>query len=160
MTGFRRPFPAPNVLAHVERAEAVMPRLKGPNSEEIKEVIRALKAFALTQGDFNRSLFDQTESLPGKHGETHVGDDPIPLDSAVGLGNANEEGDDRSLARSDHVHKRDVRVAYNGTDVGTRNRLNFISTGGAWAAPTDDPGSDEIDIPLPVVTGILAYYGL
>jgi hypothetical protein len=84
-------------------------------------------------------------------------DHDVTVDIVGGLGDVNSEGTSVALARADHVHKRSTRVAYNGVDVGTRNRVNFTLGGGV---PTDDPGNDEVDVPIPVDVGILAYYGL
>jgi hypothetical protein len=64
----------------------------------------------------------------------------------VGLGNANAPGVGESLSRSDHVHKRDVRVRKNSVDVATRNALNFLDGLGGTFAVTDDPGADEVEI--------------
>lgn len=66
--------------------------------------------------------------------------------TAVGLGNTSSEGSGTALARAQHVHKRDVRVAKAGSDVGTRNRLNFIDGANATVTVVDDGGADEIDI--------------
>src|SRR5574341_447739 len=70
---------------------------------------------------------------------------PVLTGAGTNLANANAEGTSSALARADHKHKRDVRVGYDGVDVGTRNRLNFTSTG---SAPADDPGNDEVDVPI------------
>jgi hypothetical protein len=67
---------------------------------------------------------------------------PVTTAPATDLANANAEGTASALARSDHKHKRDVRVKLNGADVGTRNALNFV---GSWGI-VDDGGNDEIDI--------------
>lgn len=68
------------------------------------------------------------------------------------LGNANAEGSGTSFPRSDHVHKRSVRVKGAGSDVGTRNALDF-RTGLTTA---DDSGNDEVDVS---VTGAPAAKG-
>jgi hypothetical protein len=65
--------------------------------------------------------------------------------SAVGLANANAEGAADTLARSNHTHKRDVRIAKAGVDVGTRNRINYLDGSNITISPVDDAGSDEID---------------
>lgn len=72
----------------------------------------------------------------------------IDYGSPVGLGNSNSNGSGTQVARSNHVHKRDVRVAKAGTDIGTRNRLNFIDGSGITVTAVDDSGSDEIDITI------------
>ncbi len=72
-------------------------------------------------------------------------DHDVNTATAVSLGEANAEGSGAPLARAAHVHRLDVRVAYNGTLVGTRKRINFTSTG---TIPTDDAVNDEIDTPL------------
>jgi len=72
----------------------------------------------------------------------------IEYGSPVGLGNTNSNGTNTTVARSNHVHKRDVRVAKAGTDIGTRNRLNFIDGSGITVNAVDDSGSDEIDITI------------
>jgi len=84
----------------------------------------------------------------------------IDSDTPLGLANANTEGTDSGAARADHQHKRDVRIAFDGADIGTRNRINFTSTG---VTVTDDAGNDEVDVPI-ATPGIvqdsstLAYY--
>ena len=62
------------------------------------------------------------------------------------LGNANAPGSSSSAPRLDHVHKRDVRIAKAGSDVGTRNRINFANTDTATITVTDDAGNDEVDV--------------
>lgn len=64
---------------------------------------------------------------------------------ATDLANANAEGTSNALARADHKHKRSVRIKFNGADVGTRNAINFTDTG---TTITDDPGNDEVDVPI------------
>ncbi len=64
-----------------------------------------------------------------------------PTGIPSGLGNANSAGTSNAIPRLDHIHKRDVRVALDGTDVGTRNRLNF-----SGLTVADDAVNDEIDI--------------
>jgi hypothetical protein len=59
-----------------------------------------------------------------------------------GLGNANAAGIAETVARADHVHKRDVRVRAAGVDVGTRNAINFVS----GFTVVDDPGGDEVEV--------------
>lgn len=89
-----------------------------------------------------------TESLgwsPGDH------EHAVATESATGLANANAEGSSTSLARADHAHKRDVRVAKAGSDVGTRNRLNFADSSQITITVSDDSGNDEIDISATVV---------
>jgi acetylornithine deacetylase/succinyl-diaminopimelate desuccinylase-like protein len=72
--------------------------------------------------------------------------------AAVGLANANAEGTANSFSRSDHLHKRDVRVAAAGVDVGTRNRLNFIAGTNTSIVVADDAGNDEIDVQVNVTS--------
>jgi hypothetical protein len=87
---------------------------------------------------------------PDTHAGEHLpsGGDPLTTAAASGLGNANAEGTAESFARSDHAHKRDVRVAKAGSDVGTRNRLNFIEGANVTLTIADDSGSDEVDITI------------
>lgn len=85
--------------------------------------------------------------------EDHVHD--ILTGSAGDLANANGEGASSALARADHAHKRDVRVAKAGADVGTRNRLNFIDGAGATVTVVDDAGNDEMDITVSAAGGDL-----
>lgn len=72
----------------------------------------------------------------------------VSYGSPVGLANANADGAATTVARSNHEHKRDVRVAKAGSDVGTRNRLNFIEGSGVTLTVADDSGSDEVDITI------------
>ena len=66
----------------------------------------------------------------------------------LGLANANSNGVANEIARSDHQHKRDVRVASAGVDVGTRNRINFIAGTNISLIIADDAGNDEIDVTI------------
>jgi hypothetical protein len=77
---------------------------------------------------------------PGDH--KHQADTAAP----VGLANANTFGSELTLPRSDHQHKRDVRVKWEGADVATRNALDFRGTASVFWTPIDDPGNDEVDI--------------
>lgn len=65
--------------------------------------------------------------------------------SVAGLVNVGVIGVSTTPAREDHAHKRDIRVKVDGVDLATRNALDFRTTGGAV---TDDPGNDEVNIPL------------
>lgn len=87
---------------------------------------------------------------PLTHASTHLpnGSDPLTTATAVGLANTNTVGTANSLARSDHTHKRDVRVAVSGTDIGTRNRLNLIQGSNVTLTVADDAVNDEIDITI------------
>lgn len=62
------------------------------------------------------------------------------------LANANAEGSSTSLARADHKHRRDVRILWNGGDVGTRNKLDFIDGDEIEWEITDDSGSDRVTV--------------
>jgi hypothetical protein len=63
-----------------------------------------------------------------------------------GLSNTNTEGTSTRVTRLDHQHKRDVRVQAAGSDVGTRNAVNFS----ADFLVADNPGSDRVDVSLNV----------
>jgi hypothetical protein len=71
----------------------------------------------------------------------------------IGLANANTNGIATEIARSDHQHKRDTRVASAGVDVGTRNRLNFIAGTNISYIIADDAGADEIDVTINAAGG-------
>lgn len=122
--------------------------------QELQRYLRYLQTAndeAVVAGAFFEGTPTLVSGLAGDPGDPAVG--WIPGDhshqalvgSPVGLGNASALGAGPALAYNDHVHKRDVRVAFNGVDVGTRNRINFTTSG---AVPTDDPGNDEVDVPL------------
>lgn len=70
---------------------------------------------------------------------------PVPVDAPAGLSNVAVEGTATTLVRSDHQHKRDVRVQENGGDVGTRNALDFVDGIVAFTV-ADDAGSDKVTI--------------
>lgn len=70
---------------------------------------------------------------------------PVLTAAATDLANANAEGTSNALTRADHKHKRSVRIKFNGADVGTRNAINFTDMG---TTITDDPGNDEVDVPI------------
>lgn len=73
--------------------------------------------------------------------------------SIGGLGNANANGSAITPARSDHTHKRDVRIAKAGVDVGTRNRLNLIEGANVTLTVADDAGNDEVDVTIAASAG-------
>lgn len=77
----------------------------------------------------------------------------FPVDAPAGLGNANAEGSSNASVRSDHVHKRDVRVSKASVDIGTRNRLNFIAGAAVTLTVADNPGSDQVDVTV-AATGV------
>ena len=78
----------------------------------------------------------------------------------AGLANTTAEGTSDSIPRLDHTHKRDIRVKHNGTDVATRNALNFVSDpSGVSITVVDDAGNDEIDVSLTVSDELLSEGG-
>jgi hypothetical protein len=85
-----------------------------------------------------------TGTAPATDDHVHA----IPVGDPVGLGNANSQGSSGEVADAAHVHKRDVRVAKAGSDVGTRNRLNFVDGAGITATVADDSGNDEVDVTI------------
>lgn len=82
---------------------------------------------------------------------------PVNTDTAVGLANSNSEGSGDALARAAHTHKRDVRVALAGSDIGTRNRINFVDSASIDFQVTDDSVSDEVDITAVVLAASQAH---
>lgn len=78
----------------------------------------------------------------------------------VGLGNANVAGGSQAVADAEHVHKRDVRVKHNGSDVATRNALDLKDdTLVAWTV-ADDSGNDEVDVtpaPTPALVAAASW---
>jgi hypothetical protein len=54
------------------------------------------------------------------------------------------------VPRSDHVHKRTIRVAKAGSDVGTRNRINLIEGSNVTLTVADDSGGDGVDVTIAV----------
>ena len=86
----------------------------------------------------------------------------ISYSAALGLANSNVNGSQTDVSRADHQHKRDVRVAKAGTDVGTRNRLNLIEGTGVTLTVSDDAGNDEVDITIAAagITSFSAVTGL
>jgi len=96
---------------------------------------------------FDPSMVDSGPAFVGTPGVGYaLGDHEHQADvgPATGLGNANAIGAGPKLAHNDHVHKRDVRVARAGVDIGTRNRINLSTD----FTVTDDPGNDEVDIAI------------
>ena len=75
----------------------------------------------------------------------------IATAAASGLANANAEGTSTSFSRADHTHKRDVRVKLEGSDIGTRNCLNFLDSSTVNITATDDSGNDEVEITAAVI---------
>jgi hypothetical protein len=82
-------------------------------------------------------------------------DHPIATGTASALANAAGEGSSTSFSRADHAHKRDVRVKLEGSDIGTRNCLNFLDSSTVNITATDDSGNDEVEITA-VVIGVPA----
>ena len=70
----------------------------------------------------------------------------VTTGTAVALGEAEAEGSGVALARAAHVHKLSIRVAKDGTIIGTRKRLNFSTTTAVSLSISDDSTNDEIDI--------------
>lgn len=89
---------------------------------------------------------------PAMADHTHA----LAVGSPVGLGNANGDGTANTVPRADHVHKRDVRVAAAGSDVGTRNRVNFVDGVTIDFAVTDDAVGDEVDVTAEIAAAVLA----
>lgn len=85
-------------------------------------------------------------------------DHPVATAPAIGLGNASIEGVDSELARADHQHKRDVRVKEDGTDIATRNALNFVNGLLDWEV-VDDLGGDKVDIGVVGGAGLRRGFG-
>ena len=94
---------------------------------------------------FLESLQDSEDNgLPAGGGDGATSE--VVLDNSTS--NTGDSGDPGTgWVPLDHTHhlKRDVRVKYDGTEVSTRNAIDFRSTGGA---PSDDSGNDEINVPI------------
>lgn len=58
-----------------------------------------------------------------------------------GLANANTAGTSSSAPHLDHQHKRDVRVYADGTEVATRNALDFLGS-----SVVDNAGADRVTV--------------
>ncbi|MCX7862111.1 MAG: hypothetical protein N2449_03890, partial [Bacteroidales bacterium] len=82
------------------------------------------------------------------NGGIAVSDWSVAYGNISGLANANNNGTANTAARADHQHKRDIRVANSGTDVGTRNRLNLIQGANVTLTVADDAANDEIDVTI------------
>lgn len=68
--------------------------------------------------------------------------------SATDLGNTNAAGSASSLARSDHVHKRTVRIKKAGSDIAIRNAINLIEGSNVTLTVADDSANDEVDVTI------------
>ncbi len=66
--------------------------------------------------------------------------------TTLGLANANANGSAFTASRGDHQHKRDVRVKAAGSDVGTRNAIDFVNSGSVTWTVTDDAGGDKVTV--------------
>lgn len=77
----------------------------------------------------------------------------VTTGTPVALGESLAEGSGAALARASHVHALAVRVAKEGSTVGTRKRINFIEGAGASLTVTDDAGGDEVDVTFTVIGG-------
>lgn len=106
--------------------------------------------------DLWRHVVNSHVGLPIEHNQTHLrnGVDPLETDPPdhVDLANAAgtpDAGAAITYSLSDHEHgdiKRDVRVKKTGSDVGTRNALNFIEGAGVTLTVADNAGSDRVDV--------------
>lgn len=72
----------------------------------------------------------------------------VPIETGVpaGLANANSEGSGTSLMRSSALIKRDVRVRLDGTDIATRNALDFRSSSDHSINVVDNAVADNVEI--------------
>lgn len=83
-------------------------------------------------------------------------DHPITTATPSGLSNSNSEGSATSFLRSDAGIKRDVRVQAAGSDIGTRNALNFVDGYAIDFTATDNSGSDRVDVTAVVIPVVLS----
>jgi hypothetical protein len=74
----------------------------------------------------------------------------VPIETGVpaGLGNANSEGTGTALMRASALIKRDVRVRLDGTDIATRNALDFRSSADHDISVVDNPAADNVEISI------------
>jgi hypothetical protein len=108
----------------------------------------------------NVELFIKTDAVAGQQlyicngsgsGWNVIGDGNGPslsFGTAAGLGNTTSSGVATTMSRSDHQHKRDVRIAAGGSDVGTRNRINFIQGSNVTLTVEDRPANDEVAVTI------------
>lgn len=90
-------------------------------------------------------------SGPAKANEDHA--HAVETQAPAGLANAAVTGSTGKVSDAGHQHKRDVRVAKAGVDVGTRNRINFIEGANVTLTVSDDAGNDEVDVTVVAVGG-------
>lgn len=64
----------------------------------------------------------------------------------AGLANANSEGSGTALMRASALIKRDVRVRLDGTDIATRNALDFRTSTDHNITVVDNPAADNVEI--------------
>lgn len=83
----------------------------------------------------------------------------IQTAAATGFADSNAAGSASTLARSDHTHKRDVKVGKNGSPIATRNKVNFVEGTGVTLSVDDDAGNDEVDVTITASSATLPSGG-
>jgi hypothetical protein len=145
---------------HGEKPEIGLQRLPGEFDAAMAELQRFLhylqsaNDLAVTSGAFYAGTPELVDGAAGDPGDPSVGWSPgdhkhqADIAAPTGLGNANAIGSGPQLPYSDHVHKRDVRVKLQGSDVATRNALDFRNSASVGVTAVDDALNDEVDVVL------------
>ncbi|MCP4900201.1 MAG: hypothetical protein GY906_24785 [bacterium] len=160
-------------MANSRRVMANIPRLTRRPwedvSRDLEEYLRKSKeawSDGLPPGFNNLNptvIAPDTVSSPGTEATGWAASDHahfVAVATAVDLGAATSEGVASFLARSDHVHKRDLLFRVNDVDIGVRGAGNFVDTASFSWAGTDDAGSDEVEIRGTVLAAGIDHGGL
>lgn len=111
----RNPGALPNVFARVEEARALLAAAQLP--PEVRKVCESLVAFASTQAELNKRLWESKKGVPEPHGETHMGlpgqvDDAlgaVGVPSSIDIGDLGQVGNPTGgFAAWDHQHDAEV----------------------------------------------------
>lgn len=107
--GLRPPGNLPNVLSKLEECRQTLNAAPKGLQPQFHAVLTALENLARVQDDFNRREWDRYNSLPAKHGKTHMGgSDNIwnnDTPSEVALNGEGDPGNGREgFSAHDHVH--------------------------------------------------------
>lgn len=158
--GPRDPGNLPNILGKLEAARVAIKKAPKENQSGLQAVFDSLEEGFRVLQSFMRMVWYMRGSTPSKHGETHTpysGIDPLPISTPLGLANSNIKGTVNTFLGGGAQFKRDVRVQSAGVDVGTRNKLNFVS----GATVTDNPATDAVDVTIDSEEAVaMAFMGL
>lgn len=158
--GPRDPGNLPNIMGKLEAARVAIKKSPPETQASMQAIFDSLEEGFRVLQNYMRMVWYMRGSTPAQHGLTHTpfsGIDPLPISTPLGLSNTNERGTVNTFLGGGAQFKRDVRVQSAGVDVGTRNKLNFVS--GATVA--DNPATDAVDVTIDSEEAVaMAFMGL